>query len=214
MMNPDGVCAGNYRTNLLGFDLNRRWEGSKTKNLHEAAFIKRYIAEVTKGREIAFMLDLHGHSRKMFSFFYGNPNPANPADVRMFPLICSKLSPHLRFEDCTFTSDELKRNTARVQFGLSFRCSNIFTFEASFFGYFGRDREKKHFTVEDYRQLGAVLGRGIFNYERGKQLHEMNQENKDIVLYKKCWNELRNSNVLIAVGEKVNSGSESSPEEC
>lgn len=34
MMNPDGVCAGNYRTNLLGFDLNRRWEGSKTKNLH------------------------------------------------------------------------------------------------------------------------------------------------------------------------------------
>lgn len=145
----------------------------------------------------------------MFSFFYGNPNPASPADARMFPLICSKLSPsYIRFEDCTFTAEEHKRNTARVQFGLAFRCSNIFTFEASFFGFCGKDREKRHFTVEDYRQLGTVLGRGIFAYERGKHLYETNQESKDIVLYKKCLFELRNNNVLIAVGEKVNSGSE------
>jgi len=34
MVNPDGVVAGNYRTNLYGFDLNRRWDGAKTKNLH------------------------------------------------------------------------------------------------------------------------------------------------------------------------------------
>ena len=26
MMNPDGVIHGNYRTNLSGSDLNRRWK--------------------------------------------------------------------------------------------------------------------------------------------------------------------------------------------
>lgn len=50
MINPDGVCAGNYRTNLSGFDLNRRWDGSKFKTLHEAAYIKRYLNLLIKGR--------------------------------------------------------------------------------------------------------------------------------------------------------------------
>jgi cytosolic carboxypeptidase protein 2/3 len=106
MINPDGVCAGNYRTNLSGFDLNRRWDGSKTKNLHEAAYIKKYLSQIAKGRDISFILDLHGHSRKMFSFFYGNPSPANPVDVRIFSLLCSKMSPNfIKFEDCTFASE-------------------------------------------------------------------------------------------------------------
>lgn len=26
MINPDGVQAGNYRTNLLGVDTNRKWD--------------------------------------------------------------------------------------------------------------------------------------------------------------------------------------------
>lgn len=27
MLNPDGVYLGNYRCSLMGFDLNRHWEG-------------------------------------------------------------------------------------------------------------------------------------------------------------------------------------------
>ena len=78
MVNPDGVCAGNYRTNLFGFDLNRRWEGSRNKSTHEATYIKKYMSGLFRGRELALILDLHGHSRKLYSFFYGNNSASNP----------------------------------------------------------------------------------------------------------------------------------------
>ena len=105
MVNPDGVVAGNYRTNLYGYDLNRRWDGGKAKSNHEAIYVKRYLNQLLKGRDVAFIIDLHGHSRKMFSFFYGNPSSSSPADVRVFPFLCSKLAPNqIRFEDSTFLS--------------------------------------------------------------------------------------------------------------
>ncbi len=50
MVNPDGVSAGNYRTNLCGFDLNRRWDGGKSKSNHQAIYIKRYLNQLLKGK--------------------------------------------------------------------------------------------------------------------------------------------------------------------
>lgn len=31
MVNPDGVVHGNSRTNLLGYDVNRKWENDPNK---------------------------------------------------------------------------------------------------------------------------------------------------------------------------------------
>lgn len=62
MVNPDGVVVGNYRTNLSGNDVNRKWD-FPTKTIHPEVFhIKRKMAEDKK--DIRFFLDLHAHSRK------------------------------------------------------------------------------------------------------------------------------------------------------
>ena len=43
---------------------------------------------------------------------------------------------------------------------------------------------------------------------------QISPEHKEAYLYKKCINELRTNNVLISMGDRENSGSESNPEEC
>ena len=83
MVNIDGVVFGHYRTNLLGKDLNRKWDSTEKETYcPEVICIKNYLSEISKSRDIRFILDLHGHSKKYFimycrmnSFFYGNPYP-------------------------------------------------------------------------------------------------------------------------------------------
>lgn len=71
MVNPDGVIFGNYRTNLSGKDLNRKWDSndSNISNIllvPEVVSIRDFLTNLTKNgnMSIRFILDLHGHSKK------------------------------------------------------------------------------------------------------------------------------------------------------
>ena len=64
MVNMDGVTVGNYRSNFVGFDLNRCWERSDPKLHPEVCAIKNFIKKLAKKKPIELILDLHGHSRK------------------------------------------------------------------------------------------------------------------------------------------------------
>lgn len=65
MVNPDGVIFGHYRTNLAGKDLNRKWNVTeKEVTCPEVVSIKSFLQELAKERDIRFILDLHGHSKK------------------------------------------------------------------------------------------------------------------------------------------------------
>lgn len=49
MVNPDGVVFGHYRCNLMGKDLNRKWNISeKDQNCPEVTSIKTFIQDLSQ----------------------------------------------------------------------------------------------------------------------------------------------------------------------
>jgi hypothetical protein len=77
MLNPDGVIYGNYRSSLIGVDLNRRWK-NPSKYLHPTIYYAKslikwlhYHNELGISNGVAMTCDFHGHSRKKNVFMYG-----------------------------------------------------------------------------------------------------------------------------------------------
>lgn len=89
-----------------------------------------------------------------------------------------------------------------------FKIPNIFTFQTSFFGFYGKNREKVHYTQQKLMNLGAILGKSMYLYERNRN----NPESVQALMVKKFIDDLRNKPELITCGEKIGSGSESDPE--
>lgn len=114
MINPDGVINGNYRTDLLGQDLNRRYSKA-TRGLQPTVFaLKEMLRETHQKRGVLLFIDMHGHSRKKNVFFYGcdpvsmrtcvpesaledddfKPDaPPESVHARIFPLLASNMWP-------------------------------------------------------------------------------------------------------------------------
>ena len=87
MLNPDGVIVGNYRTSLIGHDLNRQWIGPSSKQYPVLYHTKLMMKKTLESRDIFFYCDFHGHSTKKNVFMYGN-NQTKPSDrlkERVFP---------------------------------------------------------------------------------------------------------------------------------
>ena len=63
MVNPDGVIHGNSRTNLMGLDINRKWEPDIDRKFsYEIFHIFNYLTGTNLS--IEYMIDFHGHSKK------------------------------------------------------------------------------------------------------------------------------------------------------
>ena len=73
MVNIDGVFYGNYRTNLSGTDLNRVWRNPRKDFQGEVYYLKKFFFSLNKTSPISLIIDIHGHSNSLNSFFYGNP---------------------------------------------------------------------------------------------------------------------------------------------
>ena len=62
MLNVDGVVYGNYRSSLLGVDLNRRWK-DPSAHLHPQIYqAKQMLTMINMERKVALYIDIHGHS--------------------------------------------------------------------------------------------------------------------------------------------------------
>ena len=65
MLNVDGVINGNYRCNLAGCDLNRKFGKNTSKVLHPSVYYtKHLLREIINVEKKPFFLylDMHGHS--------------------------------------------------------------------------------------------------------------------------------------------------------
>lgn len=89
MLNPDGVIYGNYRSSLLGVDLNRRWK-NPSKYLHPTIYYSKQLIKWSHSHHkhplncnntfyngVVMSCDFHGHSRKKNIFMYGCYLPTN-----------------------------------------------------------------------------------------------------------------------------------------
>jgi hypothetical protein len=163
MLNPDGVINGNYRCNLAGVDLNRRW--SKPSSVwHPTIFsLKDMISKLQSTRGVIMYCDLHGHSRKKNIFMYAccptsthksllpkgviQPSKSDREnyigarrDARLFAYIMAHVKGgggtdiSLNFADSTFNVRKSKKSTARVVVWHELRVPQSFTVEASFCG--------------------------------------------------------------------------------
>jgi murein tripeptide amidase MpaA len=102
MINPDGVIAGNYRTSLVGSDLNRRWK-TPSKILHPTIHrTKTLVKEFAGERKLEIICDLHGHSKHKNVFMYGCNLTGSPETTRALPFILSRISPWFCYESCRF----------------------------------------------------------------------------------------------------------------
>ncbi|KAG1659460.1 hypothetical protein FOA52_007930 [Chlamydomonas sp. UWO 241] len=71
MLNPDGVANGSYRCSMSGQDLNRTWD-RPLKWVHPTIYhTKKVLQQLAAAGRLALFIDVHGHSTKEDTFFYG-----------------------------------------------------------------------------------------------------------------------------------------------
>ena len=137
MLNPDGVKYGNYRCNLLGVDLNRRWL-SPNRILHPTIYYsKRLIQMISEEHELVLFCDMHGHSMKRNVFVYGCTDKQDRKRntlIKLLPLLLQQKNRIFSFHDSHFRLEKSKEATARIVIYRELNVANSYTLEASFCG--------------------------------------------------------------------------------
>jgi hypothetical protein len=149
MLNPDGVIFGNYRSSLLGVDLNRRWK-KPSKYLHPEIYyakqIIKYFDLKSKQPEcesggVVFYCDFHGHSKNLDAFMYSCIDLADESKahfnnmvIRAAPSAIDRFIPIFNIRECKFAIEKEKENTARIVLFKEFGILSSYTFEVTFFG--------------------------------------------------------------------------------
>jgi hypothetical protein len=144
MLNPDGVAAGHYRTDLRGVNLNRMYD-TPDPRLHPSIYAARelFLATAKTGRLVLYM-DLHAHASKRGCFVFGNAwdDAATQIEALLYPKLLSLNTAHFDFLSCDFTSRSMqqknkaegvsKEGTARVALAMESGLVLSYTLEASY----------------------------------------------------------------------------------
>lgn len=147
MLNPDGVVYGNYRSSILGVDLNRRWK-NPSKFLHPTIYYSKSLIKWLMsldlsgtGGNVVLTCDFHGHSRKNNVFMYGCVSQSQVDGVslaqnqlmHLVPDAISQICPIFSIKDCKFALEREKETTARIVLYKELGIINSYTLETTFF---------------------------------------------------------------------------------
>ncbi|KAJ8923551.1 hypothetical protein NQ315_010129 [Exocentrus adspersus] len=170
MLNPDGVFLGNYRSTVMGADLNRSWHIANqwSHPTIKAVIDMLLVLDKNKEFQLDFVVDIHAHSSLKGCFVYGNTYEDVYRYERhiLFPKLLATTSDDYIAENTMFNSDNNKIGTAR-----RYLCSllndkvNCYTFEVSIFGYKLKGSEITiPYTEESYMRCGRNLVRTFLEY--------------------------------------------------
>ncbi|XP_044014103.1 cytosolic carboxypeptidase 6 [Aphidius gifuensis] len=203
MLNPDGVFLGNYRSTLMGMDLNRAWNRI-SEWIHPTLFATRNLLESldkNSNTPLDCVLDLHAHTNSTGLFVYGNTYD----DVYRYErhiVLPKLLAQHAEDYDAgntMYNQDPHKSGTAR-----RYLCSilneqvNCYTIQVSMYGYYKKSTPGILFpyTEESYYRVGRNLARVLMEYykltglipsglpdqpsnKRGRQSRQRHRQNRD-----------------------------------
>jgi hypothetical protein len=147
MVNPDGIIAGNYRSNTSGNDMNRHFFADNDPQgkvrLTEVELIRTFMEEnfsckfPEKRAKLEMFLDIHGHSgaRDIFIYAPSCENEHEVEKVKILPKILSEHSKYFSWEGCKFGNEKYKKNCARLGVFRDFNLPCSYTIESSCWGY-------------------------------------------------------------------------------
>jgi hypothetical protein len=172
MLNPDGVVCGNYRCDLTGADMNRKFDNPDPTTSPIVYNFKKMVKEFIQERPVQLYCDFHGHSKQRNIFMYGcidRTDHARNIEIQVFPKLCSQISSNFSFNDCSFNLDDLKLNTGRVNVFTEMSIMNSFTMEASFCGADQGPNADYHFSTCDLEQMGKDLLKTLLVYHNDQK---------------------------------------------
>nr|XP_022902548.1 cytosolic carboxypeptidase 1-like isoform X1 [Onthophagus taurus] len=166
MLNPEGVIFGNARCGLAGEDLNRCWK-KPNETLHPEVYRAKKLVEFAKrqlGGDVFAFIDVHGHSRKKFFFFYGcnarqswndNDKLHDDSSNTTYLLLPKLLSAnrHMKPSFCRYSIERKRESTCRVVMWREFDIKRSYTLECSYCC--GED--KKKITTKILRDIGVSI---------------------------------------------------------
>lgn len=170
MLNPDGVIHGNYRSNISGYDLNKKWENPSKVYHPEIFYLKKLIRSIQEVGQVLLFCDLHGHSMKKNAFVYGCHDARHPRSGKEFPLLMSRIFKGFSFKDCSFLDKEQEEGTSRTFLAKELQHCDIYALESSFCG---PEHDNIHFTVRHFEELGEKFCEALLLYfhDRIRQIH-------------------------------------------
>jgi len=158
MLNPDGVVRGNYRTNTIGVDLNRRWI-NPSRILHPTIFYAKKLLMQFKEQVLVY-IDFHGHSRKRNVFMYGCCSSEKEVNhhrnnnlIKVIPSLLGQRNRLFSLADCKFANEKDKESTGRVVVFKEIGILASYTMESTYYAMYNAKNFKKKRDIEPDQQI-------------------------------------------------------------